>query len=59
MPDYKVVNSNGKQIFTDVNLHPGEVLQMELSARNLKKAAFAQLLGMKTEHFSEFFHGKR
>jgi HTH-type transcriptional regulator/antitoxin HigA len=59
MPEYKVVNSRSKQIFTDVNLHPGEVLQMELSARNLKKAAFAQSLGMKPGHFSELLHGKR
>ena len=59
MPDYKVVNSRGKQIFTDVNLHPGEILQMELAARNIKKAEFAESLGMKPGHFSELLHGKR
>ena len=42
MSNYKVVNSRGKEIFTDVNLHPGEILQMELAARNLKKAEFAE-----------------
>ncbi len=59
MSDYKVVNSRGKQIFTDVNLHPGEILQMELVARNIKKAEFAESLGMKPGHFSELLHGKR
>ncbi len=59
MADYKVVNSRGKQIFTDVNLHPGEILQMELAARNIKKTEFAELLGMKPGHFSELLHGKR
>ena len=59
MPDYKVVNSRGKEIFTDINLHPGEILQMELAARNIKKAAFAELLGMKPGHFSELLLGKR
>ena len=59
MSNYKVVNSNGKEIFTDVSLHPGEVLQMELAARNIKKSEFAELLGIKPGHFSELLHGKR
>jgi len=59
MPNYKVVNSRGKEIFTDVSLHPGEVLQMELAARNIKKIEFAESLGMKPGHFSELLHGKR
>ncbi|MDP4265781.1 MAG: HigA family addiction module antitoxin [Bacteroidota bacterium] len=59
MSNYKVVNSRGKEIFTDVTLHPGEVLQMELAARNIKKIEFAELLGMKPGHFSELLHGKR
>ncbi len=59
MADYKVVNSRGKEIYTDVNLHPGEILQMELAARNIKKFEFAESLGMKPGHFSELLHGKR
>jgi HTH-type transcriptional regulator/antitoxin HigA len=59
MSNYKVVNSRGKEIFTDVTLHPGEVLQMELAARNIKKTQFADLIGMKPGHFSELLHGKR
>ncbi len=59
MSDYKVVNSRGKEISTDVTLHPGEILQMELAARNIKKTEFAELLGMKPGHFSELLHSKR
>jgi antitoxin HigA-1 len=59
MSNYKVVNSRGKEIFTDVSLHPGEILQMELEARNIKKYKFAEFLGMKSSHFSELLHGKR
>ena len=59
MSNYKVVNPHGKEIFTDVTLHPGEILQMELAARNIKKTEFAELLGMKPGHFSELLHGKR
>ena len=59
MSEYKVVNARGKEIFTDVNLHPGEILQTELAARNIKKAEFAGLLGLKPGHFSELLHGKR
>jgi antitoxin HigA-1 len=43
MSDYKVVNSRCKEIFTDVSLHPGEILQMELAARSIKKTEFAEL----------------
>ena len=59
MPDYKVVNNKGKEIFTDVSLHPGEVLDMELEARAIKKTAFAVLVGLKPSHLSELLHGKR
>lgn len=59
MSGYQVVNASGKEIFTDVTLHPGEILMDELEARELKKTEFAQLLGMKASHFSELLHGKR
>jgi hypothetical protein len=36
MATYKVIGSNGQEIKTDVLLHPGEVLEMELIARGLK-----------------------
>jgi len=59
MNNCKVLNSRGKEIHTDITLHPGEVLQDELDARNIKKSLFAEQLGMKAGHFSELLHGKR
>jgi len=59
MAVYKVLNTRGKEIQTDVTLHPGEVLQDELEARDIKKSVFAGQMGMKASHFSELLHGKR
>lgn len=59
MTPYSVVNKKGKEIFTDVTLHPGEVLMMELEAREIKKSAFAEQIGMRPSHLSELLHGKR
>jgi antitoxin HigA-1 len=59
MGDYKVLSGRGREIFTDVSLHPGEVLNMEIEARGIKKSAFAARLGLSAEHFSELLHGKR
>lgn len=59
MNNYKVLNSKGKEIYTDVTLHPGEILADELEARIIKKTVFAESLGMKASHFSELLHGKR
>jgi HTH-type transcriptional regulator/antitoxin HigA len=59
MNTHKVLNSKGKEIFTDVTLHPGEVLLDELEARKIKKSEFAQLLGMKPGHFSDLLYGRR
>ncbi len=59
MHNYKVLNSRNKEISTNVNLHPGEILQDELAARGIKKAVFAEQIGMRPGHFSELLHGKR
>lgn len=59
MSNYKTVNAKGKEIFTDVTLHPGEVLLDELEARSIKKSAFAEQLGMKPGHFSDLLYGRR
>src|SRR5690349_6583358 len=59
MSNYKVLNSKKREIYTDVALHPGEILQMELEARGLRKTDFAVSLGMRPGHFSELLHGKR
>jgi antitoxin HigA-1 len=57
--NYKVLNSRSKEIQTDITLHPGEVLEDELEARDIGKSVFAGRLGMKAGHFSELLHGKR
>jgi HTH-type transcriptional regulator/antitoxin HigA len=54
-----VINGSGEEIFSDVVLHPGEVLDMEIAARGFKKSHFAGLLGIRPSHFSELLHGKR
>ena len=59
MGPYKVLNARGKEIHTDVSLHPGEILLDELEARNIKKTLFATQLGMKSSHFSDLLHGRR
>ncbi|HWJ26903.1 MAG TPA: HigA family addiction module antitoxin [Flavisolibacter sp.] len=59
MSNYQVINSKGKEIFTDVSLHPGEILLDELEIRDIKKTKFAEMLGMKASHLSELLHGKR
>jgi antitoxin HigA-1 len=59
MNNYQVVNSRGKEIQTDVSIHPGEILQDELEARSIRKSLFADQLGMGANHLSELLHGKR
>jgi len=57
--NYKVLSSKGKELQTDVALHPGELLEDELEAREIKKTAFAALLSIKPGHLSELLRGKR
>jgi HTH-type transcriptional regulator/antitoxin HigA len=40
-------------------MDPGEVLQDELEARNIKKSFFAEQLGIKPGHLSELLRGRR
>jgi len=59
MADYKIIGKNGKEIYANVLLHPGEVLAEELEARKISQKGFAQLLGMRAPHFNELLKGKR
>jgi HTH-type transcriptional regulator/antitoxin HigA len=59
MSNYKILNSRGKEIHTNVSLHPGEILQDELEARDIRKSLFAEQLGIKPGHLSELLHGRR
>ena len=59
MNNYKVVNAKGKEVHTDIALHPGDILLDELEARGIRKTVFAEQLKMKAGHFSELLHAKR
>ena len=59
MSNYKVIGKNGREIFTDVLLHPGEVLGEELAARGIAQKDFAELVGMRPPHLNELIKGKR
>jgi len=54
-----IIGSNGKELRTDVLLHPGEVLEMELKARGLVKSKFAMDIRMYPSHMSDILKGKR
>ena len=59
MAEYKVIGKNGKELHTDVILHPGEVLAEELEARGIVQKDFASLVDMRPPHFNELLKGKR
>jgi len=59
MKSYQVVNNKRKEIYSPVTLHPGDVLEMELEARGIKKTVFAEQLQIKPSHLSELLVGKR
>jgi addiction module HigA family antidote len=59
MTSFKVIDRQSIPIQTDAILHPGEVLAMELEARQTKKADFAAQLGVKPSQLSELLHEKR
>jgi antitoxin HigA-1 len=59
MGNNKVIGSNGQELRTDVLLHPGEVLEMELIARGLTKSKFAMDIKMYPSHMSDILKGKR
>jgi antitoxin HigA-1 len=54
-----VLDSQGNELKTDVLLHPGEVLEMELKARGLVKSVFAMDIRMYPGHMSDILKGKR
>jgi HTH-type transcriptional regulator/antitoxin HigA len=56
---YKVLGKKGKELHTSMLLHPGEIVEDELTAREIKKATFAESLGIKPSHLSELLKGKR
>jgi antitoxin HigA-1 len=59
MNNYKIVSKDGLKLRSDASLHPGEILEMEITARKYKKLDFAQWLGIRPSQLSEILHGKR
>jgi len=59
MPAYKVIGKSGIPVKTPETLHPGEVLLMEIEARQLKKSEFAAQLNIQASQLSELLHEKR
>lgn len=59
MSAYKVTGKNGKEVFSEVLLHPGEVLGEELEARENSQKEFAELIEMRPPHLNELIKGKR
>ena len=59
MEPYNVIGKSGKVIDSNVLLHPGELLAMEIEARELKKSDFADALGIKASNLSELLKGRR
>ena len=59
MSNYQIIGSDGKPIETDVRLHPGEVIDWELQAREILKKDFAKSLEMQPAHLSDLIKGKR
>ena len=57
--NFKIIGKGGTDLHSDVSLHPGEIIEMELAARGVKKIDFAALLGIKPGHLSELLKGKR
>ena len=56
---YNVIDKNNKIITIAEVLHPGEVIDMELEARGLKKGIFANQLNIKPVYLREILQGKR
>jgi addiction module HigA family antidote len=59
MKSSKIVGVNGKQIFSDILFHPGELLGEELEARGLSQKEFAGAVGLRASHLNELIKGKR
>ncbi len=55
----KIIGVNGKEIFSEALLHPGELLGEELEAREISQKEFAEVVGLRPSHLNELIKGKR
>jgi antitoxin HigA-1 len=56
---YSVIGSKGNELKTNVLIHPGEILEMEIVARGLTKSKFAMDIKMYPSHMSDLLKGKK
>ncbi len=54
-----ILSKTGKEIKSDLILHPGEVLKDEIKARGLSQHAVAEQLEMQPSVLNELCNGKR
>jgi antitoxin HigA-1 len=59
MNKYGIFDEKGNEITTNITLHPGEILDIELEARGIKKNFFAAQLNIKPNQLSDLLHEKR
>lgn len=56
---YSVIGSKGNELKTNVLIHPGEILEMEIAARGWTKSKFAMDIKMYPSHMSDILKGKK
>ena len=59
MKKYLVLSKDGRELETDISVHPGNLLKKELVARGLKKKDFAEQLDIHASQLSDLLNGKR
>ena len=59
MKNYVVLSKDGRELQTDILVHPGDLLKKELVARGLKKKDFAEQLDIHASQLSDLLNGKR
>jgi antitoxin HigA-1 len=55
----KIIDRNGVSVVSNQATHPGVLLKDEIEFRKLVKSSFAKEIGLKPNHLSEIFVGKR
>lgn len=55
----KIIDRNGVSVVSNHATHPGVLLKEEIEFRKLVKSNFAKEIGLKPNHLSEIFVGKR
>ena len=56
---YEVIGQDGRQLIPAILIHPGEILEDELEARELKKSVFAMDNRIYPSHLSDILKGRR